>query len=37
MVIAEKPEDQSVVMSVSIFHKVFIQTPPNGIIASNVA
>ena len=37
MVIAEKPEDQSLVMSVSIFHKVFIQTPPNGIIASNVA
>lgn len=37
MVISEKPEDQSLVISVSIFHKVFIQTPPNGIIASNVA
>ena len=36
LVIQEDEANQKVVMSVSMYHKVYIQTPPNGIIASNV-
>jgi hypothetical protein len=37
LIIQEDEVNQKVVMSVSLYHKVYIQTPPNGIIASNVA
>lgn len=37
MVIQEDEANQKVIMSVSMYHKVYIQTPPNGIIGSNVA
>ena len=37
LVIEEKAINQTVEMSVSMYSSVFIQTPPNGIIGSNVA
>jgi hypothetical protein len=37
LIIQEDEVNHKVVMSVSMYHKVYIQTPPNGIIASNVA
>ena len=36
LVIEEHAVNQTVEMSVLLYHKVYIQTPPNGIIASNV-
>jgi hypothetical protein len=36
MEIVTKAETQQIVLSVTMYHKVFIQTPPNGIIGSNV-
>lgn len=37
LVIEEHAVNQTVEMSVLLYHKVYIQTPPNGIIGSNVA
>ena len=37
LVIQEDEANQKVIMSVSMYHKVYVQTPPNGIIGSNVA
>lgn len=37
LVIEENAINQTVEMSVSMYSKVYIQTPPNGIIGSNVA
>jgi hypothetical protein len=37
LVIEENALDQTVEMSVSMYSKVYIQTPPNGIVGSNVA